>query len=66
MNLNEINEAVAKIEATKNDDEVAHGMEDDLREAFIRHVAETAGGDLAEMARAVLKTNEIDFCRWCA
>lgn len=66
MNLNDINKVVGEIDAAKGDDERAHGMEDDLRAAFIRHVAETAGGDLAEMARAVLKTEEINFCRWCA
>ena len=66
MNLNDINKAVVEIEASKGNNEQAHIMEDNLREAFIRHVAETAGGDLAEMARAVLKTDVIDFCRWYA
>lgn len=58
--------AVEKIEAAKDDDEGAHEMEDRLRAEFIRHVAETAGGELAEMARAVMKTEEIRLCRWCA
>ena len=65
MDLNDINEAVAKIDAAKEDDARAHVMEIELRAAFIRHVSTSAEETLAEMARAVLKTEEIKFGRWC-
>ena len=55
-----------KIEAMKGDDESAHSAEDGLRAEFIALVAEVGSPELAEMAREVLKTDDIRFCRWCA
>ena len=66
MNLDDVKKSLADIEAMKDDDESAHNAEDALYASFIQHVADTAGGDLAEMAREVLKTADIDFTRWCA
>lgn len=66
MTLDEIRAAVAEIEALKGDDEAAHSLEDALHVDFIHHVADVAGGELSEMAREVLRTEKIDFARWCA
>lgn len=69
MTLKYIQEQVEYIESVKGDDEIAHGVEDSLREAFISHVAEHAEhGEplIRRMAQAVLKTKDIQFKRWCA
>jgi hypothetical protein len=67
LTLADIRAAVADIDAIKGDDESAHGREDDLRRAFIQHVAAHGRpAELAEMAREVLRTDEMDFERWCA
>ena len=66
MDLEYIKQEVAKIEAMKGDDESAHSAEDGLRAEFIALVAEVGSPELAEMAREVLKTDDIRFCRWCA
>jgi hypothetical protein len=66
MDIQEILSRVAKIEEESWDDEVAHIKEDELRRDFIKHVAESGDKNLAEMASEVLKTEDIDFSRWCA
>ena len=66
MNLEYVKQQVAKIDAMKADDESAHSAEDALRAEFIALVAEVGSQELAEMAREVLKTDEIEFSRWCA
>lgn len=65
MTIEEINERVAKIRESSWDDEVAHGMEDSLREDFIKYVA-TLDIPLAAKAKSVLETSEMKFNRWCA
>jgi len=66
MDLDHVKARVAEIEAMKGDDEAAHSAEDGLRAEFIALVAEVGSPELAAMAREVLKTDDIDFCRWCA
>lgn len=66
MKLDEIRRMVADIEALRDDPESAHSEEDQLRSAFIAHVAQSGPPKLAEMAREVLKTDNIKFPRWCA
>jgi hypothetical protein len=66
MDFEYIKQAVAKIEAMKDDDESAHYAEDTLRAEFITLVAEVGSPELAAMAREVLKTVDISFSRWCA
>ena len=66
MDLEYVAAQVAKIDAMKDDDEAAHSAEDVLRAEFIALVAEVGSTDLAAMAREVLKTDEIEFARWCA
>lgn len=58
---------VREIEAIKDDDERAHGLED----ALIKHVLQAiASNNITqsprELATAVLATTQIDFCRWSA
>ena len=48
------------------DDEAAHGAEDALYAALLRAIAEGRCDDVAQCAREALKTEEIDFARWCA
>ena len=63
--MDEIREAIADIKSHRDDDEVAHGSEDALREKVLRAIADGAP-NAAELAAEVLKTEEIDFARWCA
>ena len=66
MNLEEAKRRVEAIRAIRGDDESAHNAEDRLREDFIRAVAAANLGELSDVAAEILKTEEIDFCRWCA
>jgi len=66
MDINAIKRRVSEIDKAKGDYECAHGMEDQLMQDFIKHVAENAPRGLARMAREVLKTEDIDFPRYCA
>ena len=68
MNIQEIQEKVQHIRDIAGDDEMAHVEEDDLRAEFIRYVASSrhASAELREMANEVLKTEQIEFGRWCA
>ena len=65
MNLNDVKVRVEKIRELRRDADSAHEMEDDLYTDLIREIAR--GGDevYAEMAKAALKTQEIDFVREC-
>jgi len=65
MTRDEALEAVAKIASLVDDDEVAHSMEDNLRGAFIEYAAELPG-ELGEIAKIVLSTDALNFCRWYA
>jgi hypothetical protein len=65
MELKEIKTRIDNIKAVSGDDEVAHIEEDALREDFIKYIA-IGGNVTSEMAKEVLKTNDIDFARWCA
>lgn len=67
MNLEEIEERLRRIDALKRDAERAHAAEDGLVWDFVEHVA--AAQDprgLPELARAVLKSRDIQFGRWTA
>ena len=66
MDINEIKQRVQRIEQAKCDYECAHSMEDQLMQDFIKHVAAKGSPKLKEMAREVLKTEDIDFPRYCA
>lgn len=64
LTLADIYEALEEIERVRESDASAHNLEDALYERFVRHVAQYGSPELAEMARAVLKTKDIDFSRW--
>lgn len=54
-----------------NDDEVAHAVEDKLREAVLEAIAtgpvlELDDSTYVELARLALSTRGIEFSRWCA
>jgi hypothetical protein len=58
-------EELERIRAMAGDDEAAHGAEDEFRAAVL---ADIAGGapNAAKLAAIALRTDEIDFARWCA
>lgn len=66
MTLEEIFAKVEYIREISDDNECAHAEEDELRENFIKYVATLDIPSLAEKAKAVLKTNELNFERWYA
>jgi hypothetical protein len=67
MNLIYIDAAISQItELSTHDDEYAHWYEDDLYHDFVKHIADTEGGELADMAKAILKTEDVPFERWYA
>jgi hypothetical protein len=66
MTLEEIEKRLTEIEDCSGDCESAHAQEDLLMEDFIKHVAEVGTAELAEKARAVLRSAEIKFSRWYA
>lgn len=66
MTVDDIRKRLSEIEAEKDDDEVAHSMEDCL---YIEVLAAIAAGtcDNPQAAAAeALKAGEIKFHRWCA
>lgn len=66
MTRTEIEEWIAEIRRLASDSERAHGSEDELRDRFIRSVADGTCGDPAGLAALVLTTGDIEFSRWCA
>lgn len=65
LTVADVEKRVAKIRAMSDDDESAHGMEDGLRGDVLRAIAKGASNPHL-LAAAALKTDEIDFARWCA
>ena len=66
MTMDELEKRVQEIEAMKGDPEMAHSYEDSLYADFIRYVSTLPDQQLAIKAAIVLKTEKIDFARWCA
>lgn len=57
---------VAAIRAIADDDEVAHSEEDKLHKAVLKAIADGVWREPpALLAKAALKTTEIDFARHC-
>lgn len=61
MTVDEVRRRVAEIREKAWDDEVAHGMEDNLWRDVLRAIAteKVAGAEASA-------TEDIDFSRWCA
>lgn len=68
MTLEEIKKRIQDIKYISDDDEMAHAAEDELMRDFICYVAGMTDEDnnLPDKAFEILKTQNIDFCRWCA
>ena len=65
--LGDIDHVIDVIKNNQFDDEVAHSIEDDLREWFIEYVRDNSSDIyLSDAAALVLSTNNIEFARWCA
>jgi hypothetical protein len=54
------------IAALANDDEVAHSSEDELHRAVLRAIADGSAEQPVRMAELALRTEAIEFSRWCA
>jgi hypothetical protein len=65
MDMDTIKISIAKICEIRGDDERAHSWEDVLYQEFVKYIAERKD-HLGKMAREILKTQKIDFSRWCA
>lgn len=66
MTVEEVEARVAKIAAMAGDDEAAHCEEDELHKDVLRFIAEGCLGQVSALAIAALRTEEIEFARWCA
>lgn len=66
MTVDEVEAEVARIRELRWDDEAAHSAEDNLWEKVLRLIASGETDTPAELAAAALKTQTVDFARWCA
>jgi hypothetical protein len=66
MTLDEIKDRVGRVKARVSDPEVAHGLEDELRDDLLKALAEGRVSDPAAAAQIALETNNFNFPRWCA
>jgi hypothetical protein len=57
--------AEIEIESVRNDDETAHASEDAMRDLVLEAIANGAP-NAAELASEALRSNTIEFSRWCA
>jgi hypothetical protein len=55
-----------RLAAVDGDDEIAHGMEDELRAAALEAILGWDGIDARGIAAAALATEALEFSRWCA
>jgi hypothetical protein len=66
VTVDEVEAEVARIRAMAADDEAAHSAEDDLWHRVLETIASGQGDTPWRLAKAALKTKEIEFQRWCA
>ena len=66
MTIETIKKRIEEIKDVRWDFESAHGMEDRLYTDFIRYVSIAGDKELAEKAHEILKTEHIEFPRYCA
>lgn len=66
MNVQEVVQWVEKVRHLRGDDEMAHVAEDALRRDLLKAIAGGECEDPAGCATEALKTEEIEFARWCA
>lgn len=65
LTVEDVARRLAEIHAQRNDDEVAHGMADDLYRDVLAAIANGAP-DAEILAAAALRSETIDFARWYA
>ncbi|MFI1734030.1 hypothetical protein ACH40E_33420 [Streptomyces acidicola] len=65
LTAEDIARRLAEIHAVRDDDEAAHGMTDDLHRQVLATIAAGAP-DAPLLAAAALRTETLDFARWCA
>ncbi len=68
MTKEQAQDAIEAIETGKGDFEYAHGLEDSVRRDFLRALADgkVKKKDIQEIAAILLRSEEIDFPRYCA
>jgi hypothetical protein len=68
MDLEDVERLLAKIREASNaaDDEVAHGLQDELYEKVLGAIAHRDCADPVALADAALGVKAIDFARWYA
>jgi len=59
LSLDSCTRIVEIINILSSDDEVAHSLEDDFREAVLKQIEHP-------LAKIALKTSDIEFSRWCS
>lgn len=65
LDLEDVRRRIDGIDRAQGDDMAAAGLERDLYTDLIRAIAHgTAKGDLAELCRAALESEHIEFYRW--
>jgi len=64
--IKEVRDRVARIADIASDDAKAHSNEDDLYIDVLKAIANHKGGNPARLAQEALKTQSIEFSRWCA
>ena len=62
----EIRKRIGEIAEQMDDDERAHGLEDDLYEFVLKTIAQGNTDDSRGLCMEALKTKKMDFERWCA
>ena len=65
MDIQTIKKRIEEIRELRSDYKLAHGLEDNLYIDFIKYIARQKG-EYAKEAREILKTDKIDFNRYCA
>ena len=65
MTVDDVRAEVERIRDLAGDDESAHSAEDRLHQDVLRAISDGAP-NAAELAAEVLKTEAIQFARWCA
>jgi tellurite resistance protein len=64
--VDDVRKYVEAIKAVAEDDEQAHASEDMLRAAVMTAIANGSAVSGSEMCAEALKTDDIQFARWCA
>lgn len=61
-----VREAVERIRDSAGDEEVAHGLEDDMRAEVLRAIRDGRCSDPQAVAAVALSSSQLGFARHCA